>query len=58
MIVNIKNALTNNINPMSAYFKVPCAFLMASALPNEVKYLNEPTINIINKTMIIKNEDI
>ena len=31
---------------------------MASALPKEVRYLNEPTTNIINKTIIIKNEDI
>lgn len=46
------------MNPINANLSVPCAFLTPSGLPSEVKYLNAPIMNIINKAKIMNPDDI
>ena len=48
----------NKINPIRAYLSVPWAFLTFSGLPNEVRYLNAPTTNIMNRISMTRADDI
>ena len=57
IIFRIRKALKNKRNPTRAIRRVPWAFLTLSAFPKEVRYLKEPTTNIIKRVRTIKEED-